>query len=94
MPEFKTITKEMTIKELFDLDMTIAPILMASGMECIGCPASAGESLAEACVVHGLDVDEMVERINTYLKGKAEYEEKERQSTERMVPPPTTRSES
>ena len=64
----------MLIGEILDMDMSIAPILMASGMHCIGCPASADESLAEAAVVHGLDADELVSKINEFIRGKAEYE--------------------
>ena len=40
---------------------------MASGMHCIGCPSAQGESLEEACLVHGIDVDVLVERLNEYL---------------------------
>ena len=70
-----SIKKTMLIGEILDMDMSIAPILMASGMHCIGCPASAGETLEEACMVHGLDADEMVTKIDEFLKGKAAYEE-------------------
>ena len=51
---------------------TIAPILMAAGMHCIGCPSAQGESLEDAAMVHGLDADILVNRINEYLKVKAE----------------------
>ncbi len=68
------VKKDMGISEILSLDMTIAPILMASGMHCIGCPASAGETLAEAAAVHGLDADELVGKINEFIRGKAEYE--------------------
>ncbi len=65
-----TIHKEMMIGELLQIDMGIAAILMASGMHCIGCPSSIGETLEEACFVHGMDTDELVEEINKYLAGK------------------------
>lgn len=74
MEGIKEIKKDMGIDEILAIDMTIAPILMASGMHCIGCPASAGETLAEAAVVHGLDADELVSKINEFIRGKAEYE--------------------
>lgn len=64
-------TKEMTIGELLQLDIGCAPILMAAGMHCLGCPASQGESLEEAAAVHGLDADELIAEINKYLEGKA-----------------------
>lgn len=66
----KEVTKEMLIGEILQEDATIAPILMASGMHCIGCPASQGESLEEAAMVHGIDGDELVAKINEYLAAK------------------------
>ena len=56
--------------EILQADATVAPILMASGMHCIGCPASQGESLEEAAMVHGIDSDELVTKINEYLATK------------------------
>lgn len=66
----KTITKDMIIQDLLQVDEAVAPILMASGMGCIGCPSARGESLEEACFVHGIDVDEVVGQINEYLAKK------------------------
>lgn len=66
----KEVTKDMLIGEILQEDATIAPILMASGMHCIGCPASQGESLEEAAMVHGLDADELISKINEYLANK------------------------
>jgi hybrid cluster-associated redox disulfide protein len=43
---------------------------MASGMHCVGCPSSQGESLEEASLVHGMDCDELVAKINEYLATK------------------------
>ena len=48
-------------------DMGIAAILMAAGMHCVGCPSSAMESLEEACMVHGMNADEVLSAINEYL---------------------------
>lgn len=62
-----TITKDMIIAEILNVDTNLASILMASGMHCIGCPSAQGESLEEACMVHGMDVDELVGRLNEYL---------------------------
>ena len=45
----------------------IAPILMGIGMHCLGCPSSQGESIADACMVHGVDADELVKKINDFL---------------------------
>ena len=64
------INKDMIIAEILDVDRNLASILMASGMHCIGCPASQGESLTEAAAVHGLDADELVKTVNDYLAKK------------------------
>ena len=66
----KEVTKDMLIGDILREDATIAPILMASGMYCIGCPASQGESLEEAALVHGIDSDELVAKINEFLSTK------------------------
>ena len=52
------VTKKTLIGEALSIDEEIAPILMGIGMHCLGCPASQGESLEEACMVHGVDADE------------------------------------
>lgn len=66
----KSVSKDMLIKDILDVDMGNAAILMASGMHCVGCPASQMESLEEACGVHGMDVNEVVKDINEYLAKK------------------------
>lgn len=60
------ITKDMTIGEILSAAPNIAPLLMGVGMHCLGCPASQGESLEEAAMVHGIDIDELM----TYLEEK------------------------
>ena len=65
------VTKEMTIGEVLNINMDIAPILMEIGMHCLGCPASQGESLEEAAMVHDIDADLLVEKINAFLKANA-----------------------
>lgn len=64
------ITKDMTIGQLLSIDPGCAKVLMDAGMHCIGCPASAGESLEEAGTVHGIDADELVSNLNTYFQNK------------------------
>jgi hybrid cluster-associated redox disulfide protein len=64
------VSKEMTIGEIIRVDQGIIPILMASGMHCVGCPSSQGESLEEAAMVHGMNADELLETINEYLTTK------------------------
>ena len=64
------VTKKTLIGEALSIDEEIAPILMGIGMHCLGCPASQGESLEEAAMVHGIDSDELVTKINEYLATK------------------------
>ena len=64
------ITKEMTMGELLSIDRGVAVVLMKAGMHCIGCPSSIGESLEEACMVHGIEVDELLKNINEYFANK------------------------
>ena len=66
----KEVTKDMLIGQILQEDATVAPILMASGMHCVGCPSSQGESLEEASMVQGMDCDEVVAKINEYLATK------------------------
>ncbi|MCQ2517543.1 MAG: DUF1858 domain-containing protein [Lachnospiraceae bacterium] len=56
--------KDMTIGEMLRIDTNIIPILMDAGMHCIGCPSAQGETLEEAALVHGLDVDALLEKLN------------------------------
>ena len=60
------ITKDTLIGEMLEYDMGIAYILMQSGMHCVGCPSSIGESLEEACFVHGLNVEDVLANIHAY----------------------------
>ncbi len=57
------ITADMTIGEILQKNPDVAPILLEAGMHCLGCPASQGESLAEAAVVHGIDIDTLMAAI-------------------------------
>ena len=57
------IKKEMTIGEILRIKPTVAPVLLQMGMHCLGCPASQGESLEEAAMVHGMDIDELMKQI-------------------------------
>ena len=65
-----TIDKSMLIGELIQMDELVAPMLMRAGMHCLGCPASQGESLEEACMVHGIDCDELVAGMNEDLASR------------------------
>lgn len=58
------IEKTTKIGELLETAPEKAEILMEAGMHCLGCPASQAETLEEACTVHGINVDELVEELN------------------------------
>ena len=59
------ITKDMTIGEILRNKPDVAPILLEAGMHCLGCPSAQAESLEEAALVHGMDVDELMSQIAT-----------------------------
>lgn len=58
------ITKDMTIGEIIVSKPEVAPILMEAGMHCLGCPSAQGESLEEAAMVHGMDIDVLMDKIS------------------------------
>jgi hybrid cluster-associated redox disulfide protein len=64
------ITKDMIIGDILTIDEGLGFVLMASGMGCVGCPSARGESLEEAAMVHGLDVDGLLSNLNEYLATK------------------------
>ncbi len=70
--EYKSrkVTKETMIGELLQIDTEIAPILFGIGMHCLGCPASQMETIEEAASVRGVDADDLVEEINSFLESK------------------------
>ena len=61
------IDKTMLIGELVHMDELIPQMMMAAGMHCLGCPSSQAESLEEACMVHGIDCDDLVSKMNEIL---------------------------
>lgn len=61
------ITKDMIIHDIIAVDSNLIPVLLESGMHCIGCPSAQGETLEEACMVHGIDVNEVVTALNEKL---------------------------
>ncbi len=58
------ITKDMTIGEILRVNPAVAPVLMAAGMHCLGCPSAQGETLEEAAMVHGMDIDDLMKKID------------------------------
>lgn len=65
------ITKDTLIGDILDMDRSTAPFFMEMGMHCLGCPASRGESLEQACMVHGLSPDDLVKKLNEHIASKS-----------------------
>ena len=61
------ITKDSIIGDILDMDRNTAPYFLEIGMHCLGCPASRGETLEQACMVHGTNVDELVAKLNAHF---------------------------
>ena len=61
------ITKNSTIGDVLDADRSLAPYFLEMGMHCLGCPSSRGETIEEACAVHGVDAEELVAKLNDFL---------------------------
>jgi hybrid cluster-associated redox disulfide protein len=62
-----TITKDTLIGEILNADRTTAPYFLEMGMHCLGCPSSTNESLEQACMVHGVPVQELLDKLNKHL---------------------------
>ncbi|MCL2106778.1 MAG: DUF1858 domain-containing protein [Oscillospiraceae bacterium] len=65
-----TVTKDMIIGDILDADRAAAPYFLEMGMHCLGCPASRGETVEEACAVHGVDADALVAQLNAHFAAK------------------------
>ena len=61
------VSKTTMIGDLLGIDAGVAPILLSIGMHCLGCPSSQMETIEEAAMVHGVDADELVSKINEFL---------------------------
>ncbi|MBE6906687.1 MAG: DUF1858 domain-containing protein [Ruminococcaceae bacterium] len=64
-------TRDTLIGEVLDSDMSLAEYFLDMGMHCLGCPASRGESIEEACEVHGVDCEELLEKLNAHQQKEA-----------------------
>ena len=64
------ITKDMKIGEILDAHRELAPFFLEMGMHCLGCPSARGETVEMACEVHGVDADELVEKLNDFIANK------------------------
>lgn len=65
------VTSDMLIGDVLRIDKGTAPIFLNNGMHCLGCPSSQGESIEEACMVHGIDPQKLVKELNDYFEKKA-----------------------
>ena len=68
------ITKDTLIGDIVKMKPELIDALMEIGMHCVGCPASAAETIEEACAVHGIDVEEVLEMLNTINDSEPTYE--------------------
>jgi len=66
-----TVTKDSVIGDILDQDITTADYFFEIGMHCLGCPASRGETIEQACMVHGTDPDELIAKINAHVASAA-----------------------
>ena len=64
------ITKDTIILDVLKIDEGTAEFFYEIGMHCLGCPSASGETIEEACAVHGADVDELIDKINDFIKDK------------------------
>ena len=64
------VTKDSIIGDILDYDIDTARLFFEIGMHCLGCPASRGESIADACAVHGTNADELVRKLNEFLSAQ------------------------
>jgi hybrid cluster-associated redox disulfide protein len=62
-----TVTKDTIIGDILDMDRSTAPYFLEMGMHCLGCPSSRGETLEQACMVHGVDPEELVKKLNEHM---------------------------
>ena len=65
------ITKDSIIGDVLDFDRETAIYFFEIGMHCLGCPSARSESIAQACAVHGVNADELVEKLNAHFAKKA-----------------------
>ena len=62
------ITKETIIGDILDIAPQTAPLFLSIGMHCLGCPSSRGETVEEACMVHGIQVEPVLEQVNRFIE--------------------------
>ncbi len=65
-----SVTKDTIIADVLKIDADTAPFFLEIGMHCLGCPSASGETIEEACMVHGVNPDELLAKINDFIKDK------------------------
>ncbi len=64
------VTKDMIISEVLNIDQGTVPIFFKNGLHCLGCVMASGETIEEACMVHGIDCEQLVFELNNYFETK------------------------
>lgn len=67
-----TITKDMIISDVLNMDKGTVPIFFKNGLHCLGCVMASGETMEEACAVHGIDIDQLLAELNSFFAAKAQ----------------------
>ncbi len=65
------VTSDTIIADVLKMDRGTVPVFLSNGMHCLGCPASSGESIADACAIHGIDAEKLVKELNEYLDSQS-----------------------
>lgn len=64
------ITADMIIADVLRMDRGTVPIFLNNGLHCLGCPSATGESIQDACAIHGIDTQKLINELNAYFEGK------------------------
>ena len=70
------ITKDTIIGDILDIAPQTARVFLAIGMHCLGCPSSRGETVEEACMVHGIECEPFLAQLNHFLEAYEAAEQK------------------
>ena len=62
------ITKDTIIGDILTIAPQATPLFMSIGMHCLGCPSARGETVEEACMVHGIDCDAFLKQVNRFIE--------------------------
>lgn len=64
------VAKDMIISDVLNMDQGTVPIFFKNGLHCLGCVMASGETIEEACLVHGIDCDNLIFELNSYFEVK------------------------